>query len=119
MKRFMFLMILLVAVIVTGCESGAEKEAKEACKNQLKEYYAHYNDDTITSCLADYSKEEKKVVFTYCINKEGTIYEGYSSKYTKDDPYYQTFLSHYNQTKDELNGNEDYYAFEFEASELK
>ena len=120
MKKLFITLLLITPFILTGCgESAEEKEAREACKEALKEVYEDSKDSTITSCLADYNKETKKVVYRFCVNENGDIYQ-YSGKVSKGDKYYELTRNSYTQIKDELNGsNKDYYAFEFKANELK
>lgn len=119
MKKLIITFLLVAPLILTGCESGEEKEAKEACKESLKEVYKRLNDDTITSCVADYSKENKRVVYKFCVNSKEDIYES-TGKIEKGSKYYEVMRNSYIQIKDEVKGsNPDYYAFEFKASELK
>ena len=120
MKKILpILFVLLVSLFLTGCTSTEKKEAKEACLQTLKNNYAQINDNTIVSCIADYSIDSKTVVYQYCVNSNDDIYEGIG-KVTKDDSRYDMIKGFYNQIKNELDGsNEKYYAFEFNSSELK
>ena len=120
MKKILpVLFILLISLFLAGCTSPEVNEAKEACFQTLKSNYAKINDDTIVSCIADYSKESKKVIYQYCINSNEDIYEGVI-KVSNGDSRYDMIKNLYDQIKNELNNsNEDYYAFEFESSELK
>ena len=119
MKKFIIPVLLVAPLILTGCESSEEKEAKEACKEAAKEVYTRAKDNTITTCIADYSIEAKKVVYKYCVNENGDIYETYD-KVEKGSKYYEVIRNGYIQIKDEVKGsNPDYYAFEFTSDELK
>ncbi len=120
MKKILpVLFILLVPLFLTGCTSSEEKEAKEACLQTLKNTYAQIKDDTIVSCIADYNKDTKKVLYQYCINSNEDIYEGIR-KVSNGDSRYNMIKKFYNQIKEELNNSNDkYYAFEFKSSELK
>ncbi len=120
MKKILpVLFILLIPLFLVGCTSPEEKEAKEACLQTLKDNYAKIKDDTIVSCIADYSKDTKKVVYQYCINSNEDIYVGIG-KVSNGDSRYNMIKDSYNQIKNELNNSNDkYYAFEFKSSELK
>ena len=119
MKKIIIPILLVAPLILTGCESSEEKEAKEACKESLKEVYKSLKDDTITSCIADYSKDKKKVIYKFCVNTNEDIYES-TGKIEKGSQYYEVMRNAYIQIKDEVKGsNPDYYAFEFKSDELK
>lgn len=121
MKRIIIISILLLLpMLLVGCESSQMKEAKEKCKEALKEVYQNANDDTITTCIADISKEKMEVSYKFCKNTNNDIYT-IAGKYSKGDTLYDMYIDYYDQLKSKEvdNKDEDYYAFEFEASELK
>ena len=116
MKKKYVLLALICVFLLTGCGS----KYKDECFKKAKEMYADINDSSITSCVVEYVVERQETLHAYCINDEETIFLGKNSIFRKEDQYYDTYKSFYDQTKAEVTTPvEGYYTYEFKASELK
>lgn len=118
MKKIYFVVImLLVCVMVSGCGNS---EAKSACETAVKKIYSSANDDTITSCVAEYIEDKKIVIRAYCINTEKKLYLGTNESYSVGEQYYDTWYSVYQQVLDQVSNPKDgYISYEFSANDLK